>query len=95
MEVNEIQKRKRELFHDLIDAFKKKEFSYLTLQNVESLAFIIDTQYFNRSLCGAFERVYTLENDTKTYEIVPLALVSKDKKYQTTKSDFRFKSLEE
>ena len=65
------------------------------MKNVEALAFIIDTQYFNRSLCGAFERVYTLENDFKTYEIVPLALVSKEKKYQITKSDFKFKSLQE
>lgn len=66
----------------------------MTLKNVETLAFIIDTQYFNRSLSGAFERVYTQENDFKTYEIVPLALLSKEKKYQTTKSDFKFKSIE-
>lgn len=58
------------------------------------MVFVIDTQYFNRSLSGAFERVYTLENDIKTYEVIPLALVSKNKKYATTKSDFRFKSLE-
>ena len=94
-EINEIQKRKKEIFQDLIDAFRKKEYSFLTLKNVDALVFIIDTQYFNRSLSGAFERVYTLENDSKTYEIVPLALVSKEKKYQTTRSDFRFKSLEE
>jgi len=49
----------------------------MTLRNVDTLAFIIDTQYFNRTLSGAFERVYTLENDFKTYEIVPLAMVSK------------------
>lgn len=67
----------------------------MTLRNVDTLAFIIDTQYFNRTLSGAFERVYTQENDFKTYEIVPLAMVSKEKKYQTTKCDFRFKSLEE
>lgn len=94
-EATELQRRRKELFQDLIDAFRKKEFNYMTLKNVDTLAFIIDTQYFNRTLSGAFERVYTLENDAKTYEIVPLAMVSKEKKYQTTKSDFKFKSLEE
>jgi hypothetical protein len=45
--------KKKQLFEDLLHDFKKK-FSFLDLKSTEQIAFIIDTQYFSRTLDGGF-----------------------------------------
>jgi len=49
--------KKKQLFEDLLYEFTRK-FSFLNLKSTEQIAFVIDTQYFSRTLDGGFERVF-------------------------------------
>lgn len=73
---------------------KDSYYNFLNMNGTQAFLFIVDTRSFTRNLEGEFNRLFR-DNFSQSFSIIPASIASKQKIYQTTRSNIIFQNLEE